>query len=484
MSGDAFFEVRWSAVDERPGGGIGVRLGEETTGERVTDLTRAAREVGATLERRLRIDVSMRQSADVESRQIKDYLWGDDSLNPARFKRHLQQLIAGRPIHTFRVRTNVVSGADLVGRDNTINELLERLTEGSCHLRAPRRYGKTSLLRRLSEKLPSALRVDLGHVSSLPGLTAAILHEARSRPDANVALRSAEPLASLPPAGSSDDAFDEAVSEVMTRHRDAPLVLLIATLDGLARGEIILLLDEFSLFLRGLVKAGEEEARKQLAPLAELRRRTEAPLRWVVAGSTGLSSFIQFKGLQNELADLEPVEVEPLPDAVSGELVEELIYGANSRPTPEVIERIATHTGTGIPYFLHALVSELIDELSGDPTVDVDAVDRAYYARLLGSDGGDYFKPFRVGDRPYPEHLRAAARAMLDALARSPAPVTLEQLLALKAAEGKAPKEIVSLLTCLEEDFDLSRSEESWSFRCKVLADRLRRLDPHLVADG
>jgi len=33
-----------------------------------------------------------------------------------------------------------------------------------------------------------------------------------------------------------------------------------------------------------------------------------------------------------------------------------------------------------------------------------------------------------------------------------------------------------SMMTCLEEDYDLERSDNGWNIGCKVLADRMRRL--------
>ncbi len=475
MSTTSYLEVQGVDRDRQPVGSLLVELRGEGVGDRVTGLTRAARAVAPPDGVRLRVEVGIKPPGrEHVVRPLTDYLWADDNLNAARFQRHLQRMLSGRHIHTYRVHTVVVSGDDLVGREAKVEELLVALRSGSCHLRAPRRYGKTSLLRRVAEELPGTLRLDLGHEATVDGLVAAILREARRCPAADQALRGT--LDAWPPVDSSDGAFDEALSRLLAQFCDRSLALLMQLLDRLARAGVVMLLDEFSLFLRTLVSQNEAEASQLLAQSARLRKRKTAPLRWLVAGSTGLSAYIRFRGLGDVLGDLTPIDVGPLDNDVARLLAEELFYGASCWPTPAAVNRVVEHAGAGITLFLHALVNEILDEPGPKKVVTPSDVDRAYYGRLLGSAGSDYLKPFRVDDRPYPEHLRKPARTILATLARSAGSVSLKELeVTLGLQGGGDAAELEALMTCLEEDYDLKRDPQGWSMRCKVLADLWRR---------
>ncbi len=460
----SFFQVLWTAPQD---GIFTIDLGSEQVGTRITALTRVARAQGPPV--RIRTPI---QRPTEGVRTIEDYLWADGTLNLERFARHLRQLQGGSPIHHFRPRTHVAAGPDLVDREGKLAELTDLLQRGSCHLRAPRRYGKTSLLRRLAEELPAALRVDLSEVDGLRELAAKLLREALRVQAAASALRRVRPALALWGEAGVGSAAQEATIRALTQSGD-DFGLVEELLGALADAGVVLLLDEFSLFLRGL----ENRSPVRLAPFLDacsaLRTRDERPLRWVVAGSTGLSGYVRLMGLEQHLADLTAVDVPPLSGAPARILVEELLYGAGKQPASDVPDALVERVGESAPYFLHALASEAIDEVGARRAVTVDDIERAYQQRLLGSAGGEYFKPFRVDGRPYPDALRRVAAGILRAIARSRGPLPGAEI---AARYGVPSEHIDSWMTCLEEDYDLVREETGWRMRSPVLAERWRRM--------
>jgi hypothetical protein len=479
MSRSRFFEVRWNTIHGAEKGALAVELPGSAAGEKVSALTRAARLVDLPEGTHLHLETPESPSPDaICGAWDVDYTWADGTLNSSRFQRHLALAVRGVTLHVFRVNQMVASGPDLVGRQEDIRALKRILGSKSCHLRAPRRFGKTSLLLRLHEELPKSLRAHLGEVETLDGLVSAIIRGIYSTYSVFGEHEFPKELVKLPPAGSSPDAIDGAIHGLLKGHQGRIMNLLSRILEWLSSADIVMLLDEFSLFIRNLLKTNPDQARRLLGVMAEMRKRENDPLRCVVAGSAGLSSYMKFRGLDEELKDLEPYDVKPLADNHAHMLVEELFYGAQRRPNPETITRFLEHTGKPVPFFLHSLAHQALEEIKDRRVVSVLDIDRAYNERLLGTAGYDHFKPFRLDDRPYPDELRKAAKTVLSLLSntREPVPHSLIEDVVLRKHTNMDGSDLESLMTCLEEDYDLERSDNGWNIGCKVLADRMRRL--------
>ncbi len=459
-----YFRVAWRSGDGSERAALTLAIDAGNGGARVSQLTDVARATERLSGERLRIHTPLSPAAGELVRPLGDYLWADGQLNDARLRRHLLAFGRSGRLHAYRPRTVVAAGADLVGREQLIEDLERLLVSESVHLRGPRRYGKTSVLRRLAERNASHLRIDLGEETKAGGILAALLRAARIHAPSFDALKNsaARPDWAVVEAGGAD------LHGWLNGLRGREPRILGEILAALADANVILSIDEFSIYLRNLVRNGQPVA-ELLRAFAEARRRPERPLRCIVAGSAGLTAYARFHNLHAELEGLRPVDVAPLPPDAASILVEELLYGAALRPDRAAIERFLQHVGRPVPYFVHALAIELADSV-GSGAVDAGAVDRAYQERMLSA-GGEYFKPFRVEDRPYPDELRRAAHVILTHLAQSDRPVEEAEL---QQHAGLDASKLAELLPCLQEDFDL-QSDGGWSMGCKVLADRFRR---------
>ena len=114
--------------------------------------------------------------------------------------RHLRQMMEKNTIYRFIPRTGVVViGPDLVGRKEKISDLALKLKRNqSCHLRAPRRYGKTSILLTIKEHIEDALFIELSDVGSLTGFLKTLLKGGLANKKSHESLSQMKALESLP----------------------------------------------------------------------------------------------------------------------------------------------------------------------------------------------------------------------------------------------------------------------------------------------
>jgi len=240
----------------------------------------------------------------------------------------------------------------------------------------------------------------------------------------------------------------------------------------MAAVETVLMIDEFSLFLRGMLQHAPDETRTLLELLRQARHRAPV-LRQVVAGSAGLSSFARFHGLGKFLDDLTPVPVEPLDATDAKALAEELIYGAGLRPTPRMAAAVMSDVGLPVPYFIQALCDAARAQAGDCTVVDEATVHVAYRERVLGPVGNQLFRVYRLDYQPYPDATRRAAARILAEVARTPRGASRATLAAICADKNADPPgEFDALMACLSEDYDLAQRASCWQFRSKVLRER------------
>ena len=491
MSKDIYFSI---LIKDADGGSKGVAIdippeADRLPGYRIKELTEAARTMPLADGERLRTEILVASPAGIAVRPIADYLWGDGNLNGSRLVRHLMDYREGRKPHIFlpRVGMTVVMAEEFIGREAVLAELEKHVADGrSCHLRAPRRYGKSSLLGRIKAKQEKAVALELSDIGTLPGflktlLRASLRHEAaRSCLDKLPAYRS-WPLVSDP--ATFAQVFNETFDGLAKRHDGKFSALLRDTLAALADDGIKLLIDEFSLFLREMNDSNQAELQAFLEMFHKLRIREAHPLAVIFAGSAGLSTYIELYGMRAMFADIISVDVPPIKAGEARLLAEELFYGMGKLPTVSAIERLVKLTGDDetVPYFVQALASYTAEQAGRTPQIDEKDVEPAYYDRLLGPQGNVCFRDFILRERTYPGDYRSSASPILKQLSRAAPSVIADEELQGLCKEGC---DFEKLMTCLEEDYDLVRTEKGWRMRSRVIADRWRLGEPWLTMGG
>lgn len=425
----------------------------------------------------LRSDLGVEAEPGFRRQNLPSYLDGSGRINGFRLSRHLAMLRETGRIHRFTISPGgVVEGPDLVGRSAAVEQLLAILETGSCHLRAPRRYGKTSLLRHLTTVLTGQGRpcvfVDVADSQDVPSFLLLTARAAVESPLCKERLAKLPELARWPAPDAGLLERSHASRILQETIGQNPWSFGSRLLSGLGDLGAVLLIDELSVFLRSASERIPAEA-GQLMDLLARARRSSSPLRQVFAGSAGLSSYLHFHGLGPAIDDLKPLDLLPLARTDAAVLAEELLYGENLAPSPAAVDRMLHVLGEPIPYFVHALAGAIVDE-SQDDTVSPETVDRAYSRRILGDRGSHLFRIYRIGDQSYPRPLLRASEILLREMARSPEGAAASDLLTIveKRTPGEAAGSFEPLLACLQEDFDLVFEEGRWRMRCKVLRDR------------
>lgn len=487
MTNSIYFEVYWIDNKKDKKGGLAVQLPQEddiSPGDRIKDLTSAARDLDLPEGLRLRTEMLVSPPPGTDPKPLSDYLWADGACNLERFKRHILRMLSKKKLHKFLPRPGVpVQGPDLIDREQKVSMLLEKIKKGiSCHLRAPRRYGKTSLLMRLKDDCENAILIETSDSGSMTGFLKALLRGAMRHKFGYACLAGLKEYKSWPSPDSSPDAemFNNAFNDLIQNKSASMNNMIMKTFKALADGEIILLIDEFSVFLRYMQEKNEDDLKNFLSIFKEIRTREKRPLPCIFAGSSGLTTYIEFYGLKELFDDLESVDIPPISEQDARILAEELFYGMGKLPGLAVIDRIVTLTGKkdSIPYFIHALAHETSAEAGTRKALNANDVQNAYYDRLLGPTGNIFFRDFLLREKAYPKPCRPCASAVLKALSCGfPQSFPEKELRAMFTLECEYEK----LITCLEEDYDLVKSKGSYRMRSKVLADRWRLGEPWLT---
>lgn len=467
---------------------LAILLDDSGNGDAVSILNKAAREWSKDKGIVVRPDLTTAPTPNAHIARIRDYLYTNregDVPNPTRLRRHLDMLFTRGAIHRFSLRPGApVEGPELFGRELLLVDLQNRLQSGSVHLRAPRRYGKTSVLweleRRVRRAGNRAVYVDLPAVGSAAGLATAI---AMDIADAEgIATTNLPELDSL--RGQSDNLIvrNARTRELSERISRDPYNFLDRLLVQFAENQIVLLLDECSTFLRIGFEEDASGTRRLLDSLAA-RRRESTPLRIVLCGSEGLNAWIIRHGLRAEFADIGFMNVPPLTQEDGMGLAEELFYGCDRYPSREVIHEVVRVLGEPVPYFVHALIDGVRAAHAPGSFSDPKDIDGIYQARLLGAHGNHVFRSYQVRSQPYSPNWRRAASRILQEIATEPEGGLDAHL--RERAGLSTPDDFDDLMNCLEEDYDLVREDGKSRFRSKVLRDRWALREAWLVGtDG
>ena len=493
MNKDIYFGLFFDKEAHSPQKGVIIRIPSDPNrfpGKILKEMTSEARNISRHKQIKLITEMLVSPLPGFDLRNLEDYLWSDGTLNNERLYRHLETYVSGGTPHRFQPKMGVpvVTEEEFIGRSQTLKQLQQALEmKHSCHLRAPRRYGKTSLLVRLTAQLKNAVLLEVSDVGSLLGFLKRMLKACISHPTAWSTLQKLPEYQSWAITSNRsrrDAIFNREFAELADSPSNPDLKeIIMKTMTALALDGIILLIDEFSMFLREMNDRESEKLHHFLDSFKNLRMNHSKPLVTVFAGSSGLSTYIQLYGMKDLFSDLTTVDVPPVTAKEAQLLAEELFYGMDKLPSPDILNLLVNLTGgdDSIPYFVQAL-THYSSEQSGHRRVIQDTdIETAYYDRLLGPSGNIFFRDFILRERTYPEEYRSSASSILKCLSQAvPKDVTEIKLRKLCQSECSFEK----LMTFLEEDYDLVRSSDRWRMRSRVIADRWRLGEPWLTIGG
>jgi hypothetical protein len=322
----------------------------------------------------------------------------------------------------------------LIGRDEDLRRVGERLFTGSLLLVGPRRIGKTELLRHVVEQPPTgitAMRVDLEGLNDVAGAVARIRDACGRRELAP--RRVLDKLRELKRVEVAGVLEVERGDSPHTSSWNALEELLEAAVGNLKKdGVLCLMLDEVPWWLDGLRgriegdadrEAGLARVRQALAQLRFLRQREGLAdrLRMVFTGSVGLATLAAAAGAPAELNDLEVHELGPLADEAGTALFEAELLARGIGCTPTAALEAHRLAG-GSPHWIKQVAAKVTRRKQADGAAVGDAVERLLGARMrhLFEDEGSAHLARRHGDRaPALKAILSAASAADAGVART-----------------------------------------------------------------
>jgi hypothetical protein len=385
----------------------------------------------------------------------------------------------------------LAQGNDFYGRGPEMARFWRNLETDNILLLAPRRVGKTSLMRKMGEDSArhgfTTIFVDVADCSDelhfVQRLYAAILGSDEgeslwSQVKDSWLGKTVERVQKIGGAGFSLEFREDAASWSRLGEEFAGAV---SKLDG----RWLIQVDELPVFvLKMLGKGGEAERARVREFLYWMRRirQQHSGVRWILAGSIGLDTVTARLNMADAINDLR-IEKLGAFDAVTADgMLRSLAAAYQVQLEEEVRGYIVSRAGWPAPYYLQLVFHEL-RELSGAVTeANVDAA----IEYLLGPQHKNYFDYWR--QRLYEElgTLDAElALGLLNHCCRTPEGVkrsSLSLVLAGPIAEPlKREEKLRYLMDIFENDGYLAQVDGRWCFRSPLLREFwLRRVAPPL----
>ena len=385
---------------------------------------------------------------------------------------------------------------ELYGREDFIEHLWKLVEGNNVLLLAPRRFGKSGVMRHVLLK-PRAnflpLAFELEDVDSAEEFVWRITREILAHDKVREVLSQTR---RLPTALMQwvKNSFDEAEfegakikfkSSIKEDWREAARRML-AELEKIDQ-TVIFLFDELPAMLDRIIeKQGEAAARDFLAWFRTVRLEQKDVLRrhrFIVAGSVGIDQILRKLGATDKLVDFARLTVEPLENPIGERLAEDLArayaIGWNSQLSARLFESI----GAAVPYFIHIFFSQLGQLPSAQRTgLTVEQLEQVYRERMLGPTCRHYFDHYSNRLRRYGKTVEKAAVAILCAVAGQGriSRVALYELYRKARGKGASDREFDELMADLEYDWylRLDPGTNEFYFRLKVMQDWWRRWYP------
>ncbi len=379
-----------------------------------------------------------------------------------------------------------VMGADFFDRDDARKQLWRLLQRHHVLLLAPRRVGKTSVLRQMVREagdhgVDHAVYLSAADVKSEAAFVAKVFAQsARGDDDLRRALMKGRIGRGLARIGEAElPGVKVAMHALPEDEWELTGEELGEALHSGSKRRVVMV-DELPIFVLHLLRQdpNAERARRFLDWFRDLRQgpadRAD-PVRWILAGSIGLDAVARRHNLGSTINDLRVQGLGPFDDETASRFLVALAAGADLILDRATVRRVLDLVGPPIPFYLQVIFSaldELRPERGARTVADVDTA----YASLLEPQAQLYFDPWvqRLAEElGRPQHRRA--EELLTACARNPAGASATELAVLLGRHlrdpGERSRELAWLLQVLQTDGYLVLQDDRYSFRSPLIRD-------------
>lgn len=383
---------------------------------------------------------------------------------------------------------NPAIGDDFIDREKEIDQIISALGKDSVLLIAPRRFGKTSIMRRLEKELSSqdglCVFIEVEDIYSpqrfLSEMVMALLGSERIRKGANI--RSAFEKAF--------SWFKENIEEVgvsvfrakLRSNIEADLkedwtekARLIFEIINDFESNVYFVVDEFPIAIKNM---DPEDAEKFLHWFRKLRQISEN-LRFIVGGSVSIDRVVRDVGGVSVINDFKRVRVGGFQKEVAIDVIEKVFREKEWQYTESIGDKILNCVGEAcIPYFIAIMLSAIEEEyISRDVEINEELIEDIYNFYILGSGGKHYFEHYSQRLRIFYTGMAGMEEKAARAILRR---VSSEDYYPLDLAFGIFKQEtgvddyeiFMDLIADLENDFYIENDPlEGLTFYSRMLRD-------------
>jgi hypothetical protein len=160
-------------------------------------------------------------------------------------------------------------------------------------------------------------------------------------------------------------------------------------------GPLTFLLDEFPILVNNAAKADREGCEQMLRWFREWRQRTsETQVRFLVTGSIGLDGVVRRHRLSDTVNDFDSVDLPALSEEQAHEFVKAFVGGCEMEIAEPEIQQLLDLLGNSYPYFLQIFIDELDTAIpeNTERTITGELLNKVYVERMVPSHRNKYLK--------------------------------------------------------------------------------------------
>ncbi len=383
---------------------------------------------------------------------------------------------------------NPAIGDDFIDREKEIEQILLALKRDSVLLIAPRRFGKTSIMRRPEKELLSqdgiSVFIEVEDVYSpqrfLTEMVMALFENERIRKKTEIssALKRSfrwvrenieEVGIYVFKAKLRSNIETDLKEDWMEKSRQ------IFEIINDSESDIYFIVDEFPIAIKNMDIA---DAEKFLHWFRKLRQVSEN-LRFVVGGSVSIDRVVRDIGGVAVINDFKRVWVGGFQKEVALEVIEKIFTGKEWQYTKSIGDEILDCIGEAyIPYFIAIMLSAIEEEhILRNAEINEELIKDIYNFRILGNEGKHYFEHYSHRLRIFYTGMAGMEEKAARAILRR---VSIEDYYPIDLAFGIFKQEtgvddyetFMDLIADLSNDFYIEHDpEKGLKFYSKMLRD-------------
>jgi hypothetical protein len=391
------------------------------------------------------------------------------------------------PIFPGIITGAMATGSSFYDRRDKIEEIWEDLEKGNnILLRAPRRYGKSSMLHHISRNPPKKWRVcfvDLEGGKSPEDFVEYLLVKGMFlEKDCNLCLP--DRLSVLDIHGKTEiekaDIIRQERKKIQQDWQSYAKELFSSIEDKSGGDRFLFILDEFTFLIEDMLENSKNNPDTVNVLLEWFRgiRDQTGRIQFVLSGSEHLPTFLKRFKINGVLEDLNEVHLGLFDEKTSREFVFLVLSGQKVVAPRSEIDHILHLMGSPIPYFLQLFLDAVCRKCKEEQSLSLYEIENVYYGELLGSGSKRYFESIRKQLERYNRYgprSRAGAEGILDQLAMNDS-VALDTLKVIWQEITDRDEHFETILGLMQDDFYIKEdNHQALFFGSKLLKDWWRK---------